>query len=510
VGSAGGTAGTSPFPSGSLGGGGAPAGQGGSQAAGEGGNSFGAGGASSSFGGGPIFGGSAGAAGDAGAGGESGASGSGGAGAGGVGGGAGGAAGGAGGSDAAGSGGSGGGACAPNCAGRQCGPDPVCGKSCGACAPGNQCTAQGICQETCSETWSTTIQGLTGVGQLRIADGKAYTVGHKSGVPWVGGLSVCSGTLVHQASAPIPGSDSSSLVGLTFAGGTLHAVGTIALTGGDGGDGLYLNLDKSLNVLSGTPLFGSTVLDQLAAAALGPSGNLWLAGTANLSSTPGTNSTWMVKGLAGGKFCGFPGGGGADGVGFAVAVDGTSIWIGGVAEGQGYLGRFADASCGDDDPCGCQPKDKILVKAGEAFSQIRGLLSWKGTLYAVGIASDKEDLFGFVARVSPSTLSVEGIYRWNPTADVDVFLEVATDGSRLFLAGGQGWKGEEDLSSAQGAVVALPLGFSSSSPPDWSRVIPAARAFFGISASSTDGVLLSGKSAAGIVVRCTTDGACPQ
>jgi hypothetical protein len=327
----------------------------------------------------------------------------------------------------------------------------------------------------------------------------------------VGGLSVCSGALVHQASAPIPGSDASSLVGITIAGGTLHAVGTIAMTGGDGGEGLYLNLDKSLNVLFGTPLFGTTVKDELWASALGPSGNLWMAGTANQSDTPGTNGTWMVKGPAGGqKYCGFPGGAGADSVGRAVAVDGAAVWIGGASGGQGYLGRFADASCGAEEPCGCQVGDTIQVKAGEAFSEIRGLLAWKGTLYAAGFASDGADIFGFVARVSPGTLAVEGIYRWNPTADVDVFLDVATDGSRLFLAGGRGWKGEEDLSSAQAAVVALPLGFSSSSPPDWSRVIPAARAFFGISASSADGVLLSGKSAAGVVVRCTTDGACPQ
>ncbi|MDW8250812.1 MAG: hypothetical protein RMJ98_16060 [Myxococcales bacterium] len=497
-GSDGGTKGTSPFPSGSLGGGG-KSGGGGVQAGGEGGNSFGAGGTTNSFGGGPIFGGSAGAAGEAsaGGGGFSGTSS----------GGTGGSWGGIGGSDPEGAGGS---ICTPSCAGRQCGPDPVCGVSCGVCTPDSQCTPHGQCQEICSDTWSKTLLGMTGVGQIRLVDGKAYTVGHKSGVPWVGALSVCSGALVHEASAPIPGSDSSALEGISFANGTFHAVGTIALTGGDSGDGLYLNLDKSLHVLFGTPLFGSTHYDLLSSVAVGPSGNLWFGGFANWNGTPGSAQTWLVKGLPESqKYCGFPGGGGENSVGRSVVMDGTSVWLAGASEGQGYLRRFLDASCGAGDPCGCQPSDKIQVKAGEAFSEIRSVLAWQGALYVAGFGSDGGDIFGFAARVSPTTLSVEDIYRWNPTAEVDVLLDLATDGTRLFLVGGRGWKGEDDLSSAQGAVVALPLGFSSSSPPDWSQVLPAARTFFGVAASSVEGVLLSGKSAAGIVIRCTTNGSCP-
>ncbi|RME28350.1 MAG: PEGA domain-containing protein, partial [Deltaproteobacteria bacterium] len=36
--------------------------------------------------------------------------------------------------------------CVPDCTGRQCGPDPVCGTSCGECPAGHQCDGQGICQ----------------------------------------------------------------------------------------------------------------------------------------------------------------------------------------------------------------------------------------------------------------------------------------------------------------------------------------------------------------------------
>jgi hypothetical protein len=35
--------------------------------------------------------------------------------------------------------------CAPDCAGRTCGPDPVCGKPCGGCAPRYACTEAGSC-----------------------------------------------------------------------------------------------------------------------------------------------------------------------------------------------------------------------------------------------------------------------------------------------------------------------------------------------------------------------------
>jgi hypothetical protein len=36
--------------------------------------------------------------------------------------------------------------CVPNCAGRNCGPDPVCGESCGGCAAGDECSPLGVCQ----------------------------------------------------------------------------------------------------------------------------------------------------------------------------------------------------------------------------------------------------------------------------------------------------------------------------------------------------------------------------
>jgi hypothetical protein len=36
-------------------------------------------------------------------------------------------------------------ACVPDCAGRECGMDPVCGTSCGACASGKTCSAAGRC-----------------------------------------------------------------------------------------------------------------------------------------------------------------------------------------------------------------------------------------------------------------------------------------------------------------------------------------------------------------------------
>jgi len=35
--------------------------------------------------------------------------------------------------------------CQPDCGGRECGPDPVCGESCGSCPPGHACSADGRC-----------------------------------------------------------------------------------------------------------------------------------------------------------------------------------------------------------------------------------------------------------------------------------------------------------------------------------------------------------------------------
>ena len=43
--------------------------------------------------------------------------------------------------------------CTPNCAGRVCGPDPVCGQSCGTCTTGT-CNSSGQCVVTCTDTCS--------------------------------------------------------------------------------------------------------------------------------------------------------------------------------------------------------------------------------------------------------------------------------------------------------------------------------------------------------------------
>lgn len=37
--------------------------------------------------------------------------------------------------------------CVPDCSGRDCGLDPVCGEPCGTCAPAEVCTPAGVCQE---------------------------------------------------------------------------------------------------------------------------------------------------------------------------------------------------------------------------------------------------------------------------------------------------------------------------------------------------------------------------
>jgi hypothetical protein len=347
---------------------------------------------------------------------------------------------------------------------------------------------------------------MTGIGQTRLVDGKAYAVGHKSGVPWVGYFSGCTGALQKQVSAPIPGSLSSSLLGLNFVNGVFHVVGSVAYPN-DSGDGLYLRMDPSLNVLFATPLFGSSGLDELWASTQTPSGDLWMAGTALALSE--SNVPWMVKGPAGGQnYCGFSGAG-APGVGRSVASLGGSVWIGGVTDGHGYLGRFADGSCGADDPCGCAPQGMIPLKLGQTSTEIRSLLAWQGTLYVAGFGNDSGNLFGFVARVSPQAQAVEGVYRWDPTGNIDVLLDLATDGSRLFVTGAQGWKGEQDLSSAQGVLMALPLGFSSSSVPDWNRVLPAARIFLGVSTAAGGVVAWGAISGNGVMVRCTTDGKCP-
>src|SRR5262245_54298702 len=39
--------------------------------------------------------------------------------------------------------------CTPECTGRTCGPDPICGRSCGTCGNNESCSNAGQCEPNC-------------------------------------------------------------------------------------------------------------------------------------------------------------------------------------------------------------------------------------------------------------------------------------------------------------------------------------------------------------------------
>ncbi len=54
--------------------------------------------------------------------------------------------------------------CTPDCTGKVCGPDPVCGESCGTCTGGETCDAQGQCVSICTPSCAGRECGPDGCG----------------------------------------------------------------------------------------------------------------------------------------------------------------------------------------------------------------------------------------------------------------------------------------------------------------------------------------------------------
>ena len=397
--------------------------------------------------------------------------------------------------------------CKPDCAGRICGVDPVCGTTCGVCAGGTSCSAGGQCEVPCTPTWTTQVAGVTGVGQPRIdAGGKIYVAGAKSNGAWVGAFAACDGALTKEKLIAPPWANRTSLLGLTLAGGVIHAVGQVA-TQDDPGNGYYVRLDQSLEVLGDQPLFGSTVSDVLFGVGVLPSGTALMVGSVNLAEGV-PSSFWGVKVKPQNTgACGFPVFDGLGG-GRAVLVIGSSLWMAGALGQDVVVARFADAACGADDPCGCKPEESVTLALGGA-AEARAMVSVGGAIYIAGFVNLAGDTQSFIARVNASPLSIEPPAFFDPTTDFDAFLGLATDGTMLYAVGAQGWKGELPLQTSTALVAAYPLDLSATSVPLWTKTHANVRSWMAADGAPGVGAVVSGTNNTSLtLMRCSASG-CP-
>lgn len=174
------------------------------------------------------------------------------------------------------------------------------------------------------------------------------------------------------------------------------------------------------------------------------------------------------------------------------------------------VARFDASACSN---CSCSPawlSGAIVV--GQANTVPRAAVVVGSSIYLAGFTYQpgNSDYSAFVARVDLSSGNVVGAFQWNPTGLIDGFLGLATDGQKLYAAGGRGWDGSATWASSTGTVMALPLSIASSTTPLWTASVPSIDVAHGLTVGTGAGLFLAGEvGGSGVVVRCTKGGVCP-
>jgi len=356
--------------------------------------------------------------------------------------------------------------------GSGCPPDLVCANDgfCRHASVAPDAAADGPAGDgsTCMDTFRTALPpNVFPRGLALDAGGLVYVVGREVDKAWVNTFETCLGQAGPNPAAGTSPGIISELAAVTLFADSVFVAGNLKPVMGDGpasdpGSGLYGRLTRvNLVTQFSQMLFGSTGVDEISAIASGAS-DLWMAGVAN-------GQIWVVKGAQGGNACGSGVGSTSGGAGRAVVKSGADVYIGGTRDGQGILLRYPDSSCASSPPCGmCAPASMSPpIAEGTQFSEIRSLLVLGGQLYAAGLAADMAtpaDWFGFVVALNGAG-TVSARYRWNPTAQRDLFLAIATDGQQIYAAGLQGWNGDSAGTGAIASLIALPLSLAVTGNP---------------------------------------------
>jgi hypothetical protein len=388
--------------------------------------------------------------------------------------------------------------CVPSCAGKACGDDDGCGGFCtdGSC-PGGQTCVGGVCKD-CSR-WS-----LSPAAKLRgvavDTDGTIYVAGTASSKVYLAVVGSC-GTLLGDTQHLPKDAKSATASSLALLGNSVYVGGTyVAASGSDPQDGYLGSFAKQTLASSwDAPLVGGTGKDEV--WDLVPAGGaLWLGGTGSFDTAA---VTWGVKASTSqAAACGF--GLAGAGVGRGVTASGGHVYFTGGTAGKGLVARRADSACSISPCAPCSSSWSVTFQDGTYTTEGRGLLVVGTNAYVAGFSSvTSSDLRAVVFRLDLVSGAVQSSYTWNPTADTEMFMDVATDGTALYVVGMQGFGG----SAVQAAVHKLSL-------PDlgkvWSKLPGDSGAYWSVATTSDGGLLLAGETTTGgILRRCLTSGTCP-
>ena len=418
--------------------------------------------------------------------------------------------------------------CVPDCTGRECGDDG-CGGSCGSCGEGFTCLPDGRC--SCSGTpcgaacCGTTQVCLSGgccnaawrvetAASLRAlardTDGTLYVAGADGTQAYVAAYDACGVRLREQRFTAPAAATGNLLTALALGNAEVYVAGQALLAGDDPGNGLWARLPKTtLTPAWAVGLWGGDDLDEIWSVGVTAAGNGWMFGTTRTDAPP--MIAWVVRGYADtGRACGFTAFGGETGtVGRGLVLSGGRVYLGGQRAGQGMVTSFADDECGFvAGPCPCTPSGTTVTVevAGSLSTEVRALVDVAGSLYLAGFSDVGGDLGALVARLAGSTVTFAP--RWNPTAQIDAFTELAADasGSALYAVGTRGWSGTGDAAQAVLARYGV-AGLTA----EWQTTPTGAWACWDVAVDAGGGIVVacSRTGSGSLLARCLPSGVCP-
>jgi hypothetical protein len=172
------------------------------------------------------------------------------------------------------------------------------------------------------------------------------------------------------------------------------------------------------------------------------------------------------------------------------------------------VAHFDEGSCPTTMPCTCNPSwvsaPFTLTGSASPMSGHRSLLMGS-TLYVVGWAQKTAtDFEAYVAQLDLASHAWGPMYIYDPTAAFDAFVNIVSDGTKLYVSGVSGYDGAT-FSSAAAHVFVLPIPLVANSTPTIIDV-PQLRVGWSLDLDAT-GMVLTGVSATadtdGRTVRCT-------
>ena len=386
--------------------------------------------------------------------------------------------------------------------------------ACSACTDAQSCV-QGKC-ETCSATWSVPYAAVGANGHYyQPSTSTLYVsgsrqVGDAAATGYFAFVDSCTGTLERALDPPTIGDAAVGSLGQSAPSGSTLFVGAgVPQPPNAGGYATFNLTSQSFASLFGVPKFSSPPhTDEIWEIATA-NGHLWMSGTTLTDSPP--QSPVIVKSNGAGSACAavLPYSGMS---GRAIAATAADVYLA-IAGNDVQVLHFGESSCPTTSPCSCAPSwtsqpftlTNNMNTMGAHRSTIIG-----STLYVVGWAikqGSTTDWEGYVAQLDLASKAWGPTYTYDPTAAIDAFVNVATDGAHLYVSGESGWDGV-DYATASSEVVVLPVPLVANSTATIIDV-PPLRVAWSIDLDAT-GMVLTGASSGtdSRSVRCTRT-SCP-